>query len=178
MPQLHRDIKCRITFGWEQTKEIQNFQWRFYVPNNQSLGSHWDRKQRNLYVTFTVTVYSGIRTNSIKWRWNERTFPSLVLGGILLSTVIILILHIFISLFGEGNGNPLQYSCLENLMVKRAWWATVHGDAKSRTRLSNSHTYTHTHTVTVLFCCCCHCFSCAIQLEWQFPGWESYPGPW
>ena len=28
---------------------------------------------------------------------------------------------------GEGNGNPLQYSCLENPMDKRAWWATVHG---------------------------------------------------
>ena len=36
----------------------------------------------------------------------------------------------------EGNGNPLQYSCLENSMDWRAWWATVHGVAKSRTRLS------------------------------------------
>ena len=34
---------------------------------------------------------------------------------------------------GEGNGNPLQYSCLENLMDGRAWWATVHGVAKSQT---------------------------------------------
>ena len=38
---------------------------------------------------------------------------------------------------GEGNGNPLQYSCLENSMDWGAWWATVHGVAKSRTRLSN-----------------------------------------
>jgi len=38
---------------------------------------------------------------------------------------------------GEGNGNPLQYSCLENPMDRGAWWATVHGVAKSRTRLSN-----------------------------------------
>ena len=38
---------------------------------------------------------------------------------------------------GEGNGNPLQYSCLENLMDGGAWWATVHGVAKSRTRLSD-----------------------------------------
>ena len=34
---------------------------------------------------------------------------------------------------GEGNGNPLQYSCLGNLMDRGAWWATVHGVAKSRT---------------------------------------------
>ena len=34
---------------------------------------------------------------------------------------------------GEGNGNPLQYSCLENSMDRGAWWAAVHGVAKSRT---------------------------------------------
>ena len=38
---------------------------------------------------------------------------------------------------GEGNGNPLQYSCLGNPMDGGAWWATVHGVAKSWTRLSN-----------------------------------------
>ena len=38
---------------------------------------------------------------------------------------------------GEENGNPLQYSCLENPMDGGAWWATVHGVAKSWTRLSN-----------------------------------------
>ena len=34
---------------------------------------------------------------------------------------------------GEGDGNPLQYSCLENHMDGGAWWATVHGVAKSQT---------------------------------------------
>ena len=38
---------------------------------------------------------------------------------------------------GEGNGNPLQYSCLENSMVGGAWWATVHGVTKSQTWLSD-----------------------------------------
>ena len=38
---------------------------------------------------------------------------------------------------GEGNGNPLQYSCLGNPMDRGAWWATVHGVAKSRTQLSD-----------------------------------------
>ena len=38
---------------------------------------------------------------------------------------------------GEGNGNPLQYSCLENPMDREAWQATVHRVAKSRTRLSD-----------------------------------------
>ena len=40
---------------------------------------------------------------------------------------------------GEGNGSPLQYSCLENFMYRGAWWATVHGIAKSQTRLSDEH---------------------------------------
>ena len=38
---------------------------------------------------------------------------------------------------GEGNGTPLQYSCLENPMDGGAWWAAVHGVAEGRTRLSN-----------------------------------------
>ena len=40
---------------------------------------------------------------------------------------------------GEWNGNPLQYSCLENSMAGGAWWATVHGVANSQTQLSDLH---------------------------------------
>ena len=39
--------------------------------------------------------------------------------------------------YGEGNGTPLQYSCMENPMDGGAWWTTVHGVAKSWTRLSD-----------------------------------------
>ena len=42
---------------------------------------------------------------------------------------------------GRGNGNPLQHSCLENPMDRRAWWAAVHGVTKSRARL-NDFTFT------------------------------------
>ena len=42
---------------------------------------------------------------------------------------------------GEGNGNLLQYSCLENSMDREAWQATVHGVIKSQTRLSDFHFY-------------------------------------
>ena len=48
---------------------------------------------------------------------------------------------------GEGNGNPLQYSCLENPMEGGAWLATVHGVEKSRTRLSD---FTFTFTFTTM----------------------------
>ena len=49
---------------------------------------------------------------------------------------------------GRGNGNPLQYSLLENLMDRRVWRATVHDVTKSRTWLSDwAHTYTHTPSI-------------------------------
>ena len=48
---------------------------------------------------------------------------------------------------GEGNGNPLQYSCLENPMDRGAWWAAVHGVAKSRMRLSNFTFTFHFHAL-------------------------------
>ena len=56
---------------------------------------------------------------------------------------------------GEGHGNPLQYSFLENPMDREAWWARVHRVTKSQTCLKQlsvhlcacTHTHTHTHTV-------------------------------
>ena len=50
---------------------------------------------------------------------------------------------------GEGNGNPLQYSCLENPMGGEAWYAAVHGIAKSWTRLSDF-TYSLTYLPTCI----------------------------
>ena len=46
--------------------------------------------------------------------------------------------HFSLSCIGEGNSNPLQCSCLENPRGRGAWWASVHGVAKSRTRLTTS----------------------------------------
>ena len=53
-----------------------------------------------------------------------------------------------LSCIGEGNGNPLQYSCLENPRDGRAWWAAVYGVAQSwiqLKRLSGSSIHTHTY---------------------------------
>ena len=49
--------------------------------------------------------------------------------------------------FREGNGTPLQYSCLENPMDGGAWWATVHGVAKSWTRLRDFTFTFHSHAL-------------------------------
>ena len=45
--------------------------------------------------------------------------------------------HFSLSCIGEGHGNPLQCSCLENPRDRGAWWAAVHGVAQSWTRLSD-----------------------------------------
>ena len=60
---------------------------------------------------------------------------------------------------GEGNGNPLQYSCLENPMDGGAWWATVHGVAKSQIRLRD-----FTFTLSILW----HCLSLGLELKLTF----------
>ena len=51
------------------------------------------------------------------------------------------------NLYAEGNGTPLQYSCLENHMDRGAWWAVVHGVTRSRTRLSDFTFTFHFHAL-------------------------------
>ena len=50
-----------------------------------------------------------------------------------------------VCLGGEGDGTPLQYSCLENPMGRGAWWAAVHGVAKSQARLTSLSLFTFMH---------------------------------
>ena len=52
---------------------------------------------------------------------------------------------------GGRNDNPLQYSCLENPMDRGAWWAKVHGVAKSRTRLSDFSSSSSSSVLKILF---------------------------
>ena len=71
----------------------------------------------------------------------------------------------FISLvFGEGNGTPLQYSCLENLMDGGAWCAAVHGVAKSWTRLSDFAFTFHFHALEK------EMVAHSSVLAWRIPG--------
>ena len=65
---------------------------------------------------------------------------------------------------GEGNGNPLQYSCLTNPMDRGAWWATVHGVARSRTRLSNFPFTFHFHALEKEMA------THSSVLAWRIPG--------
>ena len=65
---------------------------------------------------------------------------------------------------GEGNGTQLQYSCLENLMDGGAWWAAVHGVAKSWTRLSDFTFTFHFHVLQKEMA------THSSVLAWRIPG--------
>ena len=68
------------------------------------------------------------------------------------------------TIYGEGNGTPLQYSCLENLMDGGAWWAAVHGVAKSQTRLSDFTLTFHFHALEKEMA------THSSGLAWRIPG--------
>ena len=67
-------------------------------------------------------------------------------------------------LFGEGNGNLLQYSCLENPMDGGAWRAAVHGIARSRTQLSDFSLFFHFHALEKEMA------THSSVLAWRIPG--------
>ena len=71
---------------------------------------------------------------------------------------------------GEGNGTPLQYSCLENPMDGGAWRATVHGVAKSQTRLSDFTFTFHFHALEKEMA------THSSVLAWKIPGMGSLVG--
>ena len=66
---------------------------------------------------------------------------------ILMTPSVIMISGVLWLSFGEGNGTPLQYSCLENPVDRGAWWATVHGVAEGRIRLSDFTFTFHFHAL-------------------------------
>ena len=79
-------------------------------------------------------------------------------------TCILCIKLILSCIYGGGNGTPLQYSCLGNPVDGGAWWAAVHGVAKSRTRLSDFSFTFHFHALEKEMAT----HSCV--LAWRIPG--------
>ena len=71
---------------------------------------------------------------------------------------------------GEGNGTPLHYSCLENSMDGGAWWAAVHGVAKSQTQLSDFTFTFHFHALEK------ETATHSSVLAWRIPGTEKSGG--
>ena len=76
-------------------------------------------------------------SSTLAWKipWTEEPGRLQSMGSLKSDTTERLHFHFSLSRIGEGNGNPLQCSCLENPRDGGAWWAAVYGVAQSRTRL-------------------------------------------
>ena len=76
-------------------------------------------------------------SSTLSWKvpWTEEPSRLQSMGSLRVSTTEQLHFHFSLSCIGEGNGSPLQCSCLENPRDWGAWWAAVYGVAQSRTRL-------------------------------------------
>ena len=104
-------------------KECWNF--RLYLPGSPSC--------LNIDTEKAMAPHSS----TLAWKipWTEEPGRLQSIGSLELDTTERLHFHFSLSCIGEGNGNPLQCSCLENPRDRGAWCAAVYGVAQSRTRL-------------------------------------------
>ena len=136
-----------VTKNWTQLKQPV-FAWR--IPWTEEPGGlqSMDCKELDMTEQHNSTLYQhwkGLSLNSLNFTDHKKLSPSNPLlypdQAALYSTTLVShmccpsVLGIPHPSTGEGNGNPLQYSCLENPVDRGAWWAAVHRVAQSRTRL-------------------------------------------
>ena len=102
---------------------------------------------------------------NVKWYLIVLIYTSLITNDIVHLFMCLLAIRLWLSVHsGEGNGTPLQYSCLENPMDRRASWAAVHGDARSRTQLSDFTLFFHFHALEE------EMVTHSSVLAWRIPG--------
>ena len=118
---------------------------------------YWETSNLFFQSAWTV-LYMNIAVPTLKYEGSNFSTP--------LPTLVISFPVFFFLLqpSREGNGKPLQYSCLENPMDGGAWWAAVHGVARSRTRLSDFPFAFHFHTLEKEMA------SHSSVLAWRIPG--------
>ena len=96
------------------------------------------KSARNSYVLPLLSEKAmAPHSSTLAWKipWTEEPGRLQSMGSLESDTTEQLHFHFSLSRIGEGNGNPLQCSCLENPRDGEAWWAAVYGIAQSRTRL-------------------------------------------
>ena len=117
-------------------------------------------------------------SSTLAWKipWTEGPGRLQSMGSLESDTTERLHFHFSLSCIGEGNGNPLQCSCLENPRDRGAWWAAVYGVAQSRIRLkrlssNSSRTVTYQAPLSMEF---------SRQEYWSgqpFPSPRDFPDP-
>ena len=91
----------------------------------------------SVYLLYKEEKAMATQSSTLAWKipWMEEPGRLQSMGLLELDTTERLHFHFSLSCIGEGNGNPLQCSCLENPKDGGAWWAAVYGVAQRRTRL-------------------------------------------
>ena len=110
-------------------------------------------------------------SSTLAWKipWTEEPGRLQSMGSLESDATERLHFHFSLSCIGEENGSPLQCSCLENPRDGGAWWAAVHGVAKSRTQLSNFTFTFHFHALEKKMA------AHSSVLAWRIP-WTGEPG--
>ena len=135
-------------------------------PKNTGMGSlsllqgiFWTQESNRGLLHYRRILYQGSYQGSLILYYIIYKTPTFFLKSLKLTTYY----------FREGNGTPLQYSCLENRMDGGAWWGTVHGVAKSWTWLSDFTVTFHLHALDKEMA------THSSVLAWRIPGTEE-PG--
>ena len=111
---------------WYLPKDVENL----YPHKNLQLGIYC-----NLVLNSEKPMAPHSSTLAWKIPWTEEPGRLQSMGSLESDTTERLHFHFSLSCIGEGNGNPLQSSCLENPRDGGAWWAAIYGVAQSQTRL-------------------------------------------
>ena len=104
-------------------------------PYHPSGSSQCTSPKHPVPITFLIQVAMAPHSSTLAWKipWMEETGGLQSMGSLRVGHDWATSLSL--SCIGEGNGNPLQYSCLENPRGRGAWWADIYGVTQSRTRL-------------------------------------------
>ena len=156
--------KCsNSSFVSLQDRHFSHYRWGKYIQVHSSWSHHfetpvprtffkatWTRAKTRKSNDPTIKCYSHLtekamapHSSTFAWKipWTEEPGGLQAMGSLELHTTERLHFHFSLSCIGEGNGNPLQYSCLENPRDVEASWAAIYGVAQSWTwlkRLSSS----------------------------------------
>ena len=114
----------------ELCRTTGRLQWQVHRCEHRTQSWHWIKTDlRGIMSGKEAETETVSRSKQFKW---ERWDCSIILK---LTAYHFFLLISLWATFGEGNGNPLQYSCLENPRDREAWWAAIYGVTQSQTQL-------------------------------------------
>ena len=125
-----RNLKTHL---WSEALFIDRFGFWKICPRDGKL--YQEKLWRNLSALSEKAMAPHSSTLAWKIPWTEEPGRLQSVGLLEFDTTERLHFHFSLSCIGEGNGNPLQCSCLENPRDGEAWWVAVYGVTQSRTRL-------------------------------------------